>query len=399
MQIGGHTISYPTYDIETIGAGGGSLAWIDSGGTLRVGPAVGGQPSRPRLLRARRRPPDGDRRQPRRSAATTSRRSSAGRCSSTWSSPAARSDAHVAEPLGMSVEAGGRGHPAHRQRADDQRRAGHLGRARTRRARLHARRLRRRRPDARRRDRARARRSRACSSRRFPGCASAFGAVISGSRRDFLRTVGRTLGSHRRRRPSRGSTRSCATRARDALADEGFATDAIEVQTWLDVRYEGQAHELSVELPGGRLDTGSLGDAVDAFHALHRQLYGHAFDDVPVEVVNLRVKGLAGGPQPDMWWDWARAVGAGGAARAGAARAHGTRRRLRRRDDRDARRHRGRRPASTARPSSTRSTRRSSSRRASPPRRCRAAACCWSSSRGRRAARAAAGRGAAGMSR
>jgi N-methylhydantoinase A len=34
MEIGGHTISYPTYDIETIGAGGGSLAWIDSGGTL-----------------------------------------------------------------------------------------------------------------------------------------------------------------------------------------------------------------------------------------------------------------------------------------------------------------------------------------------------------------------------
>ena len=42
MQIGGHTISYPTYDIETIGAGGGSLAWIDSGGTLRVGPQSAG---------------------------------------------------------------------------------------------------------------------------------------------------------------------------------------------------------------------------------------------------------------------------------------------------------------------------------------------------------------------
>jgi N-methylhydantoinase A len=56
------------------------------------------------------------------------------------------------------------------------------------------------------------------------------------------------------------------------------------------------------------VDAGSLDGAVAAFHALHRQLYGHAFDDVAVEIVNLRVKGLAGGPQPDMWWDWARTV-------------------------------------------------------------------------------------------
>ena len=144
----------------------------------------------------------------------------------------------------------------------------------------------------------------------FPGCASAFGAVISGSRRDFLRTVGRTVDRidvgavARLNEHLRGA-------ARDALDDEGFAADAVDVQTWLDVRYEGQAHELSVELPGGRLDAGSIGGAVGGFHDLHRQLYGHAFDDVAVEVVNLRVKGLAVGPQPDMWWDWSRATRAG----------------------------------------------------------------------------------------
>lgn len=34
----GYPIMFPTTDIETIGAGGGSVAWIDDGGSLRVGP-------------------------------------------------------------------------------------------------------------------------------------------------------------------------------------------------------------------------------------------------------------------------------------------------------------------------------------------------------------------------
>ena len=102
MEIGGHTISYPTYDIETIGAGGGSLAWIDSGGTLRVGPQSAGQPSRPGLLRARRRPADGDRRQPR--ARPLRRRGAARRLACGLDLELARRaiHAHVAEPLGMS---------------------------------------------------------------------------------------------------------------------------------------------------------------------------------------------------------------------------------------------------------------------------------------------------------
>ena len=44
----------PMLDIRSIGAGGGSIAWIDDGGSLRVGPQSAGRRSRPRLLRARR---------------------------------------------------------------------------------------------------------------------------------------------------------------------------------------------------------------------------------------------------------------------------------------------------------------------------------------------------------
>lgn len=41
-EVGGHKICFPMLDIHSIGAGGGSIAWIDSGGILRVGPQSAG---------------------------------------------------------------------------------------------------------------------------------------------------------------------------------------------------------------------------------------------------------------------------------------------------------------------------------------------------------------------
>lgn len=44
-EIGGCPVALPMIDIHTIGAGGGSIAWIDAGGALRVGPqSAGAQP-------------------------------------------------------------------------------------------------------------------------------------------------------------------------------------------------------------------------------------------------------------------------------------------------------------------------------------------------------------------
>lgn len=40
--ISGHPIGTPMVDVETVGAGGGSVAWIDAGGALRIGPESAG---------------------------------------------------------------------------------------------------------------------------------------------------------------------------------------------------------------------------------------------------------------------------------------------------------------------------------------------------------------------
>jgi N-methylhydantoinase A len=41
-QVGGRALALPMVDVHTVGAGGGSVAWLDAGGALRVGPRSAG---------------------------------------------------------------------------------------------------------------------------------------------------------------------------------------------------------------------------------------------------------------------------------------------------------------------------------------------------------------------
>ena len=63
-HVGGLPVRLPSVDIHTVGAGGGSVAWRDAGGALRVGPESAGAQTGPSLLRQGRRPTDRHRCQP-----------------------------------------------------------------------------------------------------------------------------------------------------------------------------------------------------------------------------------------------------------------------------------------------------------------------------------------------
>ena len=61
-RVGPYQAMIPMVDVDTIGAGGGSIAYVDAGGIFRVGPALGGRRPRPGRLRPRRHRADRDRR-------------------------------------------------------------------------------------------------------------------------------------------------------------------------------------------------------------------------------------------------------------------------------------------------------------------------------------------------
>ena len=54
LRGSGELIRIPTIDIAEVGAGGGSIAWLDAAGGLHVGPRSAGASPGPGLLRARR---------------------------------------------------------------------------------------------------------------------------------------------------------------------------------------------------------------------------------------------------------------------------------------------------------------------------------------------------------
>ena len=54
-QVGDFPVILPAIDVTSIGAGGGSIAWTEAGGVLKVGPESAGARSGARLLRAGRR--------------------------------------------------------------------------------------------------------------------------------------------------------------------------------------------------------------------------------------------------------------------------------------------------------------------------------------------------------
>jgi N-methylhydantoinase A len=127
-----------------------------------------------------------------------------------------------------------------------------------------------------------------------PGNVSAYGLLTVDVRNDYVRTAVT--------RQSRLEVDSVQTTLNDltaeasaALALEGFEPDLRRFERSADLRYFGQAYEVRIPLPGGRLGAEAVQAVASAFHDEHRKLYGYDFRDQPrqeVEWVNLRVTGV-----------------------------------------------------------------------------------------------------------
>jgi N-methylhydantoinase A/oxoprolinase/acetone carboxylase beta subunit len=76
-------------------------------------------------------------------------------------------------------------------------------------------------------------------------------------------------------------------RARAELEAEGAA--AIRHELWADMRYRGQSYELEIALTPG---------FIADFHSTHRRTFGHSSAGAAVEVVNLRVRAIADSSAP-----------------------------------------------------------------------------------------------------
>ena len=75
------------------------------------------------------------------------------------------------------------------------------------------------------------------------------------------------------------------------LQSEGIVKDRIQYRFSLDLRYVKQYHEVSVTIAAAELQPDRFGAITDRFHAQHKNLYGYclAEEATPVELINLRL--------------------------------------------------------------------------------------------------------------
>lgn len=131
---------------------------------------------------------------------------------------------------------------------------------------------------------------------RFPGVLCAFGLLVADVALDYAASV---LGEVTDETPGRLSALlgELVAAGRDDLLREGIREDEMVFEARLDMRYAGQAYELSVPYSDA-LDTAD--GLRDAFHAAHTHAYGHALRGRPVETVNLRVQAVGRVQKPQV---------------------------------------------------------------------------------------------------
>jgi N-methylhydantoinase A len=117
-----------------------------------------------------------------------------------------------------------------------------------------------------------------------------------------------------------GLLNEMAEEGRKILEDSGLSSTDIAYQRTADMRYVGQGHEVSVPLPNGILHAGHFREISDTFESTYEALYGRKGPDVPLEVINWRV--IARGPQTEMNLQFQRDASNRATARKGARMAY-----------------------------------------------------------------------------
>ena len=285
----GYPIRTPVIDLVEIGAGGGSIAWVDPGGILRVGPqSAGADPGPACYGRGGTHP------------TVTDANLVLGRLNPSYFlggeiaiDPAAAQRAieqHCARPLGMDLVAAAYGiveiantamvnalRLVSVQRGYDPRdfalvAFGGAGPA-------HANRL------------AALTEIPVAIIPQSPGTASALGLLVTDLKHDYATTLIQRLDQVAPQTLEQ-TFRTLETQGRETLGREGMAEAAMEFRRQVDLRYVGQSHELTLPLTTDALGPAQLEQLLAQFHHTHERAYGFSAPGEDIELVSVRLSAI-----------------------------------------------------------------------------------------------------------
>ena len=295
MELDGRPVQAPMLDINTVGAGGGSIAWIDEGGHLKVGPQSAGAVPGPACYGLGSTEPT-----------VTDANVVLGVLNQTHllggtmpidASLSYQAVARLGERLGLSPEDTAQGiisvvtaNMARAIRVISVQRGydpsdyalvsfGGAGP-------LHSARL------------AQELNMRRTVIPHSPGATSAMGMLMADLKTES--SVTRVLRLDAGAVPAvRDLLRELETGVLEWFEEEGIAPGDRSLARMLEVRYVGQNYEMAVDVPGTQDPARWLAEVRAQFDALHEQRYGYHMDDAAIEVVTLRVGGTGAVPHAE----------------------------------------------------------------------------------------------------
>jgi N-methylhydantoinase A len=131
-----------------------------------------------------------------------------------------------------------------------------------------------------------------------PGMFSALGLLTADLFHDYIRPVVRRV-SGVAPVDIEAAYRVMEAEGKATLGAEGVPGANMSFLRQADLRYMGQAYELTVRAPK-RVDGESFAAMIIGFHRRHAETYGYSAEAEPVELVNLRLRAIGAIPKPDL---------------------------------------------------------------------------------------------------
>ena len=123
-----------------------------------------------------------------------------------------------------------------------------------------------------------------------PGVLSALGMLLADTLKDYVRTI--MVAAEEAQELVSSTLVELQEMGRRDLAQEGIPAEQIVIEPFLDLRYVGQSYELTIPFAGTMID------ASDSFHQEHERRFGYSDPNERVQVVNVRLKARGLNPYP-----------------------------------------------------------------------------------------------------
>lgn len=132
-----------------------------------------------------------------------------------------------------------------------------------------------------------------------PGVLSALGGLIADIKNDFVKTTYYEL-NETSLVLLEEDARRLEQQARSWMTEQIGHSDSAPIVLTADMRYRGQSFEIETPLTPDAIRGKDVAAIRDAFHAEHRRLYGHSDDAAPIQLIALRLVISSVTPKPEL---------------------------------------------------------------------------------------------------